>query len=79
LIPDHPANFEMEFDADFCNALGMTQLYSVLAHIDTHPGYLAHIFHEIGKTSEKEQLGKSHPGFRPLPELPVPVKRYGTG
>ncbi|KAG1790117.1 uncharacterized protein HD556DRAFT_1310900 [Suillus plorans] len=74
LIPDHPANYQMDFDADFHEALGMTRLYSAVAHIDTHPEYLAHIFHEIGKASSEERLGNSHPGFRPLPELPVPVK-----
>ncbi|KAG1836135.1 hypothetical protein C8R48DRAFT_783007 [Suillus tomentosus] len=74
LIPDHPANYQMDFDADFHEALGMTRLYSALAHIDTHPEYIAHIFHEIGKASSEERLGSSHPGFRPLPELPVPVK-----
>ncbi|KAG2060937.1 hypothetical protein BDR06DRAFT_966757 [Suillus hirtellus] len=73
-IPDHPANYQMDFDADFHEALGMTWLYSALAHIDTHPEYLAHIFHEIGKASSEEQLGSSHPGFRPLLELLVPVK-----
>lgn len=79
LIPDHPANFKMDADADFHEALGMTRLYSALAHIDTHPEYLAHIFHEIGKASSEERLGNSHPGVRPLPELPVPMKRYGAG
>ncbi|KAG1761762.1 hypothetical protein EV702DRAFT_1206969 [Suillus placidus] len=74
LIPDHPANFEMDYDADFNEALGMTRLYSAIAHIDTHPEYLAHIFHEIGKASSEERLGSSHPGFKPLPELPTPVK-----
>jgi hypothetical protein len=78
LIPDHPANYQMDFDADFHEALGMTRLYSALAHIDTHPEYIAHIFHEIGKASSEERLGSSHPGFRPLPELPVPVKRYAA-
>lgn len=76
LIPDHPANYEIDRESEFHEALGMTHLYSALAHIDTHPEYLAHIFHEIGKASSEERLGSSHPGFRPLPELPTPVKRY---
>ncbi|KAG2083673.1 uncharacterized protein F5147DRAFT_660104 [Suillus discolor] len=74
LIPDHPANYQMDFDADFHEALGMTWLYSALTHIDTHPEFLTHIFDEIGKASAEERLGNSHPGFRLLPELPVPVK-----
>ncbi|KAG1828889.1 hypothetical protein DFJ58DRAFT_737581 [Suillus subalutaceus] len=74
LIPDHPANYEMQDDADFHEALGMTRLYSAIAHIDTHPQYLAHIFHELGKASNEERLASSHPRFRPLPELPTPVK-----
>ncbi|KAG1720419.1 uncharacterized protein EDB91DRAFT_1257008 [Suillus paluster] len=74
LIPDHPAQFDIEDNADFQEALGMTRLYSALAHIDTNPEYLVHIFHEIGKASSEERLGSSHPGIRPLPELPAPIK-----
>jgi hypothetical protein len=75
LIPDHPAVFWMDNDADYNEALGMTRLYAALAHIDTHPEYLCHLFHEIGKASFEGRLESSHPHLRPLPELPIPVVR----
>jgi hypothetical protein len=76
LIPDHPGCFDIEDDANYNEALGMTGLYSALAHIDTHPQYLSHIFHEVGKASAEGRLGSSHPGVRSVPELPTPVLRY---
>lgn len=78
LIPEDHDIFEIE-DPDHLNeALGMTRLYAALAHIENHPEYLAHIFHAIGKASFEERLGSSHPGFRTLPELPTPLKRYAA-
>jgi hypothetical protein len=56
LIPDHPSSFDMENDTDFQEALGMTRLYSALTHIDTHPEYLAHLFHKIGMASCEGRL-----------------------
>lgn len=73
LIPDHPASFDIESEANFNEALGMTRLYSALAHIDTHPQYLAHLFHELGKASSEGRLECSHPDLRQLPEPPTPV------
>ncbi|KAG1867654.1 hypothetical protein F4604DRAFT_1927437 [Suillus subluteus] len=73
LIPDHPASFDIESEADFNEALGMTRLYSALTHVDTHPQYLAHLFHELGKASSEGRLECSHPDLRQLPEPPTPV------
>ncbi|KAG1747032.1 uncharacterized protein EDB91DRAFT_1079673 [Suillus paluster] len=73
LIPDSPGCLEINDGTNFNDAVGMDHLYSMLVHIDTHPQYLAHIFHELGKASYEEQLGSSHPNFRPLPELPTPI------
>jgi hypothetical protein len=76
LIPEHPAQYSIETDPDYQEALGMTRLYSALANVDTHPELLCHIFHEIGKASYEGRLASSHPGVRPLPEPPIPVLRY---
>jgi hypothetical protein len=76
LIPDHPSCFEIETETDFKEALGMTRLYSALTHIDTHPEYLAHMFHAIGNASCEGRLESSRPDMRPLPEPPNPVLRY---
>ncbi|KAG2136435.1 hypothetical protein DEU56DRAFT_756341 [Suillus clintonianus] len=73
LVPESPAFLEIDNDANFHEALGMDRLYSALVHMDTHPQYLAHIFHEVGKASSEERLGCSHPNFRPLPDLPTPI------
>ncbi|KAG2353795.1 hypothetical protein BDR07DRAFT_1382812 [Suillus spraguei] len=73
LIPEHPRSLPIEHEGDFNEALGMTCLYSALAHIETHPECLVHIFHEIGKSSSEGLLGRSHPGVRSVPELPIPV------
>ncbi|KAG1838458.1 hypothetical protein DFJ58DRAFT_846067 [Suillus subalutaceus] len=73
LIPDHPRSFHIKSEADFNEALGMTHLYSALTHVDTHPQYLAHLFHELGKASSEGRQECSHPDLRQLPELPTPV------
>ncbi|KAG1762331.1 hypothetical protein EV702DRAFT_1052472, partial [Suillus placidus] len=74
LIPDHPANYVIESEADYNEALGMTRLYAGLANIDTHPEHLCHIFHELGKAAYEGRLESSHPGLRPMPEPPIPVE-----
>lgn len=76
LIPDHPANYVIESEADYNEALGMTRLYAGLANVDTNPEHLCHIFHELGKAAYEGRLESSHPGFRPMPEAPIPVERY---
>ncbi|KAG1804133.1 uncharacterized protein BJ212DRAFT_1304432 [Suillus subaureus] len=73
LILDHPAAFDINNEVDYWEALRMTHLYSALTHVDTHPEYLSHLFHKLGKASCEGQLESSNPGLRPLPELPTPV------
>jgi hypothetical protein len=76
LIPDHPASFDIDHDADYHEALGMHGLFSAIAYMESHPQYLSHIFHELGKASAEGRLNNSHPGIRSVPEPPTPVQRY---
>lgn len=76
LIPDHPSSFEIANDANYHEALGMHNLFSAISSMESHPQYLAHIFHEVGKASAEGRLGNSHPGVRSVPEPPTPVQRY---
>ncbi|KAG2102323.1 hypothetical protein BD769DRAFT_1393672 [Suillus cothurnatus] len=73
LIPDHPEFFKLANEADSRETFGMTHLYFMLTHVDTHPEHLTHLFHELGKVSYEGQLECSHPGVRPLPEAPIPT------
>jgi hypothetical protein len=76
VIPEHPASFEIEDDADYHEALGLHGLYSAIANMESYPQHLAHIFHELGKASAEGRIGNSHPRVRSVPEPPTPVQRY---
>ncbi|KAG2336593.1 hypothetical protein BDR05DRAFT_953244 [Suillus weaverae] len=73
VIPKHPGWFNFDSHDHFLEALGMERLYAATAHMDTHPEYLACIFRQLGELESANEMGSSHPRFRPLPSPPTPV------
>jgi len=76
LVPGFPNHKEYTSDDDFYEALGMERLYTAIVNMEARPAYLAHLFHALGKSCASKPIGTSHPGLRPLLELPSVTREY---
>ena len=61
VIGENPRMIDCLNDDHFFEALGMERLYSAIAHIETRPRYMCHLFHALGKVIAESDVGSSNP------------------
>jgi hypothetical protein len=76
LVPGYPIHKEHASDDDFYEAVGMERLYTAVVNMEARPAYLSHLFHALGKSCASTPIGTSHPGMKPLLELPSVTREY---
>ncbi|KAG1886469.1 hypothetical protein F4604DRAFT_1675383 [Suillus subluteus] len=71
VIPGDPQVMEGVDDDHFFEALGMERMYTAIAHMETSPRYICHLFHALGKVIASSDVSTSNPRLLPCNSPPA--------